>query len=232
MSCLNIHIHTFIFFFLFSIVTTMQKTKAPKTIMKYLQSVRKLGSYMMVEEEEAMLLGIPQSKLAKTERLASAIINGLRPLAKKRESQLKAQIRDKLIDPSDVRKFCNLLKKEASPHINRLSNGEKIPWTDLLLVRNYIIIELLLAGAPRSGVITKFSLGHFEKAQKLVREDGSTYWIGNLCLLDVQNLSMNTRQPAAMGQQGWYSQLKSTVWPKPMLTMVGFKLPMQISWMS
>lgn len=135
---------------------------------------------MMVEEEEAMLLGIPQSKLAKTERLASAIINGLRPLAKKRESQLKAQIRDKLIDPSDVRKFCNLLKKEASPHINRLSNGEKIPWTDLLLVRNYIIIELLLAGAPRSGVITKFSLGHFEKAQKLVREDGSTYWIGNV----------------------------------------------------
>lgn len=74
-------------------MTTMQKTKAPKTIMKYLESVKKLGTYMMIEEEEGTLLGITQPKLAKTERLATALIKGLRPLAKKRERQMKSQIR-------------------------------------------------------------------------------------------------------------------------------------------
>lgn len=61
--------------------------------MKYLESVRKLGTYMMIEEEEAILLGVPKAKLAKTERLVSVLIKGLRPLAKKRESEIKAQIR-------------------------------------------------------------------------------------------------------------------------------------------
>lgn len=90
----------------------MQKTKAPKTVMKYIESLRKLGNYMMIEEEEAFLLGIPQWKLAKTERLAVALIKGLRPLAKKRESQLRAGIRgENYICPVYLilLKFCNAI---------------------------------------------------------------------------------------------------------------------------
>lgn len=63
----------------------------------------------------------------------------------------------------------------------RLSNGEKVMWPELLDVRNYIITELLLAGAPRSGVITKFSLGQFERAIKLTKDNGSSYWVASVC---------------------------------------------------
>ncbi|XP_071854440.1 uncharacterized protein [Apostichopus japonicus] len=93
---------------------------------------------------------------------------------------MKSQIRDKMIDATDTQQFCMMLKKETKPHITRLSKGEKVSWNNLLCLRNYILTGLLVAGAPRSGVITGFTLQQFRKATKLTKDDGSDYWVANV----------------------------------------------------
>ena len=144
-----------------------EKTYQPDTVKAHLLSLRNFCSFVLTEEPECIQVdpAIVQKVAAKARLWSSSYRKD------SNHSHLEKQNEDleKLVTPDMVSVFENSESaRKAVAYIGQLSEAHALEMNQSIytLIRDFILTEITIANAHRSGVLANMTIGEFEKAKE------------------------------------------------------------------
>ena len=149
-----------------------EKKYQPDTVKSHLLSLRNFCSFVLTENPECIQVEpVIVQKLAEKARLWSS---SYRKDSNRRHLEKQNEDLAKLVTPSMVSTFENSEStRKAVAYIGQFSGAHSLEMNQSIytLVRDFILTEITIANAHRSGVLANITIEEFEKAKK--SEQGS-----------------------------------------------------------
>lgn len=144
-----------------------QKTRAPGTIASYLSSLQQYINFLSICHGTSL----PNGALDRVQRTIRSAQRTVQKMKAERKIQLQAKITKELINGEDTARFLN------SPARRRALCWLREPTAKLgkrrsAYVRNYILAEISLQSALRSGALSSMTLGEVDTAEKVKLKSG------------------------------------------------------------
>lgn len=148
-----------------------EKKYKPDTVTAHLLSLRNFCSFVLTENPQCIQVDLViAQKLDEKARLWSS---SYRKDSNRRHLEKQNEDLEKLVMPSMVSMFQNSEStQKAVTYIGQLSGAHSLEKSQSIYtpIRDFILTEITIANAHRSGVLANMTIGEFEKAKKTEQE--------------------------------------------------------------
>ena len=168
-----------------------EKKYKPDTVKSHLLSLRNFCSFVLTENPECIQVNpVIVQKVAEKARLWSS---SYRKDSNRRHLEKQNEDLEKLVTPSLVSTFENSEStRKAVAYIGQLSGAHSLEVNQSIytLIRDFILTEITIANAHRSGVLANMTIGEFEKAKETEQ--------GSVVIKVSQHKTADTHGPASV----------------------------------